>query len=156
MWIVQGLAHPSGLCEMPALWQEQKSQSPAPRDHNPARLLSASTGLSVESGFGGTTKWLPLCTNASGKPCILWPSWKGEIQKGRASWMKPTLGAVGRANGDERWRAKAKHHRINHSKRLVSRSRVKNYFNGIENFWSYAKHIVYHCRGSQSIISQCT
>ncbi len=35
-----------------------------------------------------------------------------------------------------------KHHTINHSKRFVSRGRVKNHINGIEGFWSYAKHIL--------------
>lgn len=40
-----------------------------------------------------------------------------------------------------------KHHTINHSKRFVSRSRVKNHITGIEGFWSYAKHILYHYRG---------
>lgn len=40
-----------------------------------------------------------------------------------------------------------KHHTINHSKRFVSRGRVKNHINGIEGFWSYAKHILYHYRG---------
>jgi transposase len=37
-----------------------------------------------------------------------------------------------------------KHHMINHSKRFVSRKPVKNHSNGIEGFWSDAKHILYH------------
>ncbi len=39
------------------------------------------------------------------------------------------------------------HHRtVNHAKTLVSR-RTKNHINGIEGFWSYAKHILYQYRG---------
>lgn len=39
-----------------------------------------------------------------------------------------------------------KHHTVNHSKSLVDR-RTKNHINGIEGFWSYAKHVLYHYRG---------
>lgn len=39
-----------------------------------------------------------------------------------------------------------KHHTVNHSKSLVDR-RTKNHINGIEGFWSYAKHILYNYRG---------
>ena len=39
-----------------------------------------------------------------------------------------------------------KHHTVNHSKTLVGK-RTKNHINGIEGFWSYAKHILYHYRG---------
>ena len=39
-----------------------------------------------------------------------------------------------------------KHHTVNHSKSLVDR-RTNNHINGIEGFWSYAKHILYHYRG---------
>ncbi len=34
----------------------------------------------------------------------------------------------------------------NHSKSLVDR-RTQNHINGIEGFWSYAKHILYNYRG---------
>ncbi len=40
-----------------------------------------------------------------------------------------------------------KHHTINHSKIFVSRRRVKNHINGIEGFWSKAKHILSHYQG---------
>ena len=39
-----------------------------------------------------------------------------------------------------------KHHTITHSKHLVD-TRTKNHINGIEGFWSYAKHILYNYRG---------
>ncbi len=39
-----------------------------------------------------------------------------------------------------------KHHTVNHTKSFVDR-RTKNHINGIEGFWSYAKHILYHYRG---------
>jgi transposase len=39
-----------------------------------------------------------------------------------------------------------KHHTINHSKQLVDK-RTKNHINGIEGFWSFAKHILYNYRG---------
>ena len=38
------------------------------------------------------------------------------------------------------------HHTVTHAKTLVSR-RTKNHINGIEGFWSYAKHILYQYRG---------
>ena len=38
-----------------------------------------------------------------------------------------------------------KHHRLNHSKAFAYRG--KNHINGIEGFWSYAKHILYNYRG---------
>ncbi|MGH7240453.1 MAG: IS1595 family transposase [Candidatus Saccharimonadales bacterium] len=39
-----------------------------------------------------------------------------------------------------------KHHRLNHSKHLADR-KTKNHINGIEGFWSFAKHILYNYRG---------
>jgi transposase len=39
-----------------------------------------------------------------------------------------------------------KHHQLNHSKSYVDK-RTKNHINGIEGFWSYAKHILYNYRG---------
>jgi transposase len=39
-----------------------------------------------------------------------------------------------------------KHHTLNHSKAYVDK-RTKNHINGIEGFWSYAKHILYNYRG---------
>ena len=39
-----------------------------------------------------------------------------------------------------------KHHRLNHSKALVD-TKTGNHINGIEGFWSYAKHILYNYRG---------
>ena len=46
------------------------------------------------------------------------------------------------------------HHTVNHAKAFVSR-RTKNHINGIEGFWSYAKHILYQYRASPNIISRC-
>ena len=39
-----------------------------------------------------------------------------------------------------------KHHTVNHSKSLVDK-KTKNHINGIEGFWSFAKHILYNYRG---------
>lgn len=39
-----------------------------------------------------------------------------------------------------------KHHTVNHRKNMVDR-RTKNHINGIEGFWSFAKHILYNYRG---------
>lgn len=39
-----------------------------------------------------------------------------------------------------------KHHVVNHSKSYVDK-RTRNHINGIEGFWSYAKHILYNYRG---------
>jgi transposase len=38
-----------------------------------------------------------------------------------------------------------KHHRLNHRKAFAYKG--KNHINGIEGFWSYAKHILYNYRG---------
>jgi len=38
-----------------------------------------------------------------------------------------------------------KHHRLNHSKAFAYQG--KNHINGIEGFWSFAKHILYNYRG---------
>lgn len=45
-------------------------------------------------------------------------------------------------NSLKRW---GKHHRLNHSKALAYKN--GNHINGIEGFWSYAKHILYNYRG---------
>jgi transposase len=45
-------------------------------------------------------------------------------------------------NSLKRW---GKHHRLSHSKTFTYRG--KNQINGIEGFWSYAKHILYNYRG---------
>ena len=39
-----------------------------------------------------------------------------------------------------------KHQTLNHSKAYVDKW-TKNHINGIEGFWSYAKHILYNYRG---------
>jgi len=39
-----------------------------------------------------------------------------------------------------------KHHTVNHSKSYVDK-RTKNHINGLEGFWSFAKHILYNYRG---------
>ena len=39
-----------------------------------------------------------------------------------------------------------KHHRLNHSKAFAYKH-GRNHINGIEGFWSYAKHILYNYRG---------
>ena len=38
-----------------------------------------------------------------------------------------------------------KHHKLNHAKAFAYRG--KNHINGIEGFWSYAKHVLYNYRG---------
>jgi transposase len=45
-------------------------------------------------------------------------------------------------NSLKRW---GKHHRLNHSKAFAHHG--KNHINGIEGFWSYAKHVLYNYRG---------
>ena len=46
-------------------------------------------------------------------------------------------------NSLKRW---GKHHTVDHSKNMVDK-RTKNHINGIEGFWSFAKHILYNYRG---------
>lgn len=48
--------------------------------------------------------------------------------------------------GYQSLRRYGKHHTVSHRKNLVD-PRTKNHINGIEGFWSYAKHILYHYRG---------
>ena len=44
-----------------------------------------------------------------------------------------------------------KHHTINHSRAFVSQRYPRNHMNGIEGFWSYAKHILYQYRGISNL-----
>jgi len=48
--------------------------------------------------------------------------------------------------GYQSLRRYGKHHTVNHAKALVDH-RTKNHINGIEGFWSFAKHILYNYRG---------
>lgn len=48
--------------------------------------------------------------------------------------------------GYQSLRRYGKHHTVNHSKSMVDK-RTKNHINGIEGFWSFAKHILYNYRG---------
>jgi transposase len=48
--------------------------------------------------------------------------------------------------GYQSLRRYGKHHTVSHSRTLVDK-RTKNHINGIEGFWSYAKHILYNYRG---------
>lgn len=48
--------------------------------------------------------------------------------------------------GYQSLRRYGKHHTVSHAKTLVDR-RTKNHINGIEGFWSFAKHILYNYRG---------
>ena len=48
--------------------------------------------------------------------------------------------------GYQSLRRYGKHHTVNHKKSLVDR-RTRNHINGIEGFWSYAKHVLYNYRG---------
>lgn len=56
--------------------------------------------------------------------------------------------------GYQSLRRYGKHHTVNHSKRLVDR-RTKNHINGIEGFWSFAKHILYNYRGTVDSYNKC-
>ncbi|MBU6470523.1 MAG: IS1595 family transposase [Gammaproteobacteria bacterium] len=47
--------------------------------------------------------------------------------------------------GYQSLRRYGKHHIIHHQRAFVGRGR--NHINGIEGFWSYAKHVLYHYRG---------
>lgn len=47
-----------------------------------------------------------------------------------------------------------KHLVVNHSKDFVDK-KTKNHINGIEGFWSYAKHILYNYRGCRGITFPC-
>jgi transposase len=48
--------------------------------------------------------------------------------------------------GYQSLRRYGKHHTVSHRKTLVDK-RTRNHINGIEGFWSYAKHILYNYRG---------
>src|SRR3990167_3010201 len=48
--------------------------------------------------------------------------------------------------GYQSLRRYGKHRTVNHSKSHVDR-KTKNHINGIEGFWSYAKHVLYNYRG---------
>lgn len=48
--------------------------------------------------------------------------------------------------GYQSLRRYGKHHTVSHHRSLVDK-RTKNHINGIEGFWSYAKHVLYNYRG---------
>lgn len=48
--------------------------------------------------------------------------------------------------GYQSLRRYGKHHTVSHHHSLVDK-RTKNHINGIEGFWSYAKHVLYNYRG---------
>jgi transposase len=68
------------------------------------------------------------------------------MQHIRAKTRKGSVYYTDSFRGYQSLKRYGKHHQINHSKSLVDR-RTKNHINGIEGFWSYAKHILYNYRG---------
>ncbi len=187
---------------MPTLGKEQKSELFASGNHNPARLLSTPTRVSVGPGFGRRCQsgHASLSTTAGGLVPFDGPGeggkLKGEIELDEAYFGGRRKGKRGRAaagksvvfgllerdkrvytkvvesvsaeelmkhiqaktrkgsvyftdafRGYQSLKRYGKHHTINHSKEFVSRRTPRNHMNGIEGFWSYAKHILYQYRG---------
>jgi transposase len=64
----------------------------------------------------------------------------------RAKTRKGSVYYTDAFRGYQSLRRYGKHHTVNHSKSMVDK-RTKNYINGIEGFWSFAKHILYNYRG---------
>lgn len=52
--------------------------------------------------------------------------------------------------GYQSLRRYGKHHTVSHHRTLVAK-RTTNHINDIEGFWSYAKHILYNCRGGAQV-----
>jgi transposase len=64
----------------------------------------------------------------------------------RARTRKGSVYYTDAFRGYQSLRRYGKHHVVSHSKQFVDR-RTRNHINGIEGFWSYAKHILYNYRG---------
>jgi len=64
----------------------------------------------------------------------------------RAKTRKGSVYYTDAFRGYQSLRRYGKHHTVNHSKSMVDK-RTKNHINGIEGFWSFAKHILYNYRG---------
>ncbi len=64
---------------------------------------------------------------------------QAQTRKGSGSCTDAFRGSQSRKRSDP-------HHTVNQANALVSR-RTQHHMNGIERFWSYAKHILYQYRG---------
>ena len=64
----------------------------------------------------------------------------------RARTRKGSVYYTDAFNGYQSLRRYGKHLTVNHNRGLVDR-RTRNHINGIEGFWSFAKHILYNYRG---------
>lgn len=64
----------------------------------------------------------------------------------RARTRKGSVYYTDAFNGYRSLRRYGKHHTVTHTRHLVDR-RTRNHINGIEGFWSFAKHILYNYRG---------
>jgi transposase len=74
---------------------------------------------------------------------------RGQIELDESYFGDHRKGSVyftDRVRGYQSLKRFGKHHVVNHSKTFVER-KTKNHINGIEGFWSYAKHILYNYRG---------
>ena len=68
------------------------------------------------------------------------------MQHIRAKTRKGSVYYTDSFRGYQSLKRYGKHHQVNHSKSMVDK-RTKNHINGIEGFWSFAKHILYNYRG---------
>ncbi len=91
--------------------------------------------------------WAP----GTGKPRLHQSGQVGQFRRTHAAYPSQNAKRIGLLHGRlsrvSLLETICKHHTINHSKAFVSHRRVNNHINGIEGFWSYAKHILYHYRG---------
>ena len=154
-----------------AVWEKQKPAALAPREPDPPRLqpayqLSQDLGLDVKV----VTRIYQRLREALYHVTELEASkLKGEIELDEAYFGGKRKGQRGRSpagknvvfgllerkgsayctdafRGHQSLKRYGHHHTVNHAKTLVGR-RTKNPINGIEGFWSYAKHILYQYRG---------
>ena len=152
---------------MPALREEQELDSPAAGDCHSPGLLSAATHLSAEPGFGGRCQsghpslptpagsLVPPGRAAAGKSVVFGllerdgcvytkvvesVSSEELMQRIQSKTLKGPVCFTEAFRGYQSLKRYGNPHTVNHTNSLVDR-RNKNHFNGIEGFWSSAKHI---------------
>jgi transposase-like protein len=99
-------------------------------------LVAKASYLGFWSAMGGYTRELWRAS----QPTISWPLSERKQERKGSVYYSDTFKSY---NSLKRL---GKHLTVNHSKNMVDK-RTKNHINGIEGFWSFAKHILYNYRG---------
>ena len=163
------LENATGLPKMQVLQERKEFKASETGNAGYLCFSSSAVGSADISGYGYSLQvgeknlrqldWI-LSGNASGKPASFLE---------RSSWTKPTFAAEGKVNGEGGQPGKAlfsaslngkagstpnslkrygKHYTLKKTREFVRKWGKRNiHINGIEGFWSFAKHGLYNYRG---------